>query len=74
MCPIEIVAYKGGEEDKPFGDFEVLEGTKEELVQLKKILLETWQTMGGITVVYDGDDLNAAKESIKGLPRVSEEL
>jgi hypothetical protein len=75
MSPVEIIAYKGGEGSNQFADIDVLEGTKEQLTQLRKSLVDNWQQIAGepITIVYQGTDPKAAKEAIKGLPRVSEE-
>ena len=75
MSPIEIIAYTGGKGVGKFGEIEVLEGTVQQLDQLKKHLIENWENMGvSPHIVYQGPDLKAAKEAIAGLPRVSEEV
>ena len=76
MSPVEIIAYKGGRGKTKFGEIEVFEGTEEQLTELRQQLVENWETIGAerIKIVYQGVDMTAAKKSIKGLPRISEEI
>jgi len=76
MSPVEIVAYIGGEGSDQFADIELFQGTKEQINQLRESLVDNWQRIAGesITIVYRGTDLKAAREAIKGLPKVSEEF
>ena len=75
MSPVEIIAYTGGEGSYQFADIDVLEGTEQQITQLRKSLVDNWRQIAGesITIVYQGTDPKAAREAIKGLPRVSEE-
>ena len=42
--------------------FEILEST----------FYESWKPYGGVKIVYEGADINKAKEAIKGYPRIEE--
>ncbi|KKS46356.1 hypothetical protein A3J20_03990 [Candidatus Gottesmanbacteria bacterium RIFCSPLOWO2_02_FULL_42_29] len=76
MSPVEIIAYRGGEGSDQFADIEVLEGTEEQIIDLRKSLVDNWRQIAdeSITIVYQGTDPKAAREAIMGLPRVSEEV
>ena len=76
MSPVEIIAYKYGKGSDQFADIDVLEGTEEQLIQLRKRLIDNWQQIASepITIVYQGTDRKVAEEAIKGFPRVSEEV
>lgn len=76
MSPLEIIAYKGGDGSNQFADIEIFEGTAEQLILFRTSLIDNWQQIAGeaITIVYQGTDLNAARDAINGIPKVSEEI
>lgn len=76
MCPKEIIAYKGEDASGLFGDIEVFDGTEEQLLELKQLLIDSWREIDGteIEIVYQGPDAKAAQEAIAGLPRTSENV
>jgi hypothetical protein len=75
MSPIEYVVYTGTDDKGTIKDYEVFEGSERQLAQLEQDLVESWKGIAGIniTIVYKGPNLEAAKEAIAGLPKVSDE-
>lgn len=75
MSRVEIIAYTGEDVDGKFGEIERFYGTTSELEELEKNLQEDWKMFGTeITIVYKGENMEAANETIKGLPKVSEDV
>ena len=76
MSPVEIIAYRVGEGSDQVADIDVFEGTETQLQQSRQDLVDSWKQIAGeqISIVYQGTDLKEAKETIKGLQRISEDV
>ena len=73
--PVEIIAFKISVDGTECSDIETFTGTDKEVSDLRRHFFTSWKEHFSIepTIVYRGQKMKEALESIQDIPRISDE-